>query len=64
MEAQEIIKGNFYSKENIESNGFKYVNESQFYIFYHKDGLLYVFDAKKENENENHKILAILDNWN
>ena len=45
MKTQFINKESFLLKENIESKVFKYIKESSFYMFYHKDGFLYIFDA-------------------
>jgi len=52
------------SKENIEASGYTYVREDLFYLYYRKNGLLYIFDKRRDVDTENHKILAVLEDWN
>ena len=57
METQSLFMEKFDSKENIEACGFTYVRQDPFYLYYRKDGLLYLFDANREN----HRILLVLE---
>ncbi|MFZ4059542.1 MAG: hypothetical protein ACOYKE_15465, partial [Ferruginibacter sp.] len=55
----ELIKGNCYSKEEIESYGCKYIKETTITMFYRKGDTLYIFDTKCTNQEEKHKLLTI-----
>ena len=61
---QGLLMKNLDSKENIEACGFTYIREDPFYMYYRKDGLLYIFDGRKDEETKNHKILLVLEDWN
>ena len=64
IDKQVLLIEKLDSKENIEASGYTYVREDPFYLYYRKNGLLYIFDARRDVETDNHKILAVLEDWN
>lgn len=64
IDNQVLIIEKFDSQKNIEASGFTYVREDPFYFYYRKDGLLYIFDKRRDDKTDNHKILAVLEDWN
>ena len=64
IDNQVLIIEKLDSQKNIEASGFTYVREDPFYFHYRKDGLLYIFDKRRDVETDNHKILAVLEDWN
>jgi hypothetical protein len=55
----ELIKGNCYSKEEIESFGCKYIKETTITKYYRKEDILYIFDTKCIDSSDKYKLLTI-----
>ena len=55
----ELIKGNYYSINEIEAFGSIYSKETSKLLFYRKDNNLYIIDSNPD-ENGNYKIISIL----
>jgi hypothetical protein len=53
----DLKKGNFYSKKEIEENGLVYIKETTITMFYRKEDLVFIFDAKP-NKCMKHKFLT------
>jgi len=47
-----LIKGNCYSKEEIESFGCEYIKQTTITMYYRKDTTLYIFSAKCGNDDK------------
>ena len=54
-----LIKGNCYSKEEIESFGCKYIKETTITMYYRKEDVLYIFDTKCIDHSDKYKLLTI-----
>ena len=60
MELLEFIKGNYYSKNEIEKFGCSYIKETSQTAFYRKDEMLYVFEAKSIGKLSGYKLITII----
>ncbi len=56
----DFIKGKFYSKEELNKQGYKYIKETTITLFYRKECFLYIFDAKPNKKNL-HKFLSFIE---
>lgn len=54
-----LIKGNCYSKEEIESFGCKYIKKTTITMYYRKEDVLYIFDTKCIDHSDKYKLLTI-----
>ena len=56
----ELLIGNCYTKAEIEGNGLKYVKATSITMFYRKEEMLYVFEAKCKESDSKYKLTTII----
>ena len=56
----ELLIGNCYTKAEIEAIGLLYVKSTSITMFYRKEDMLYIFEAKCNNSTQKHKLTTIL----
>ena len=56
-----VLKGNHYSKDELAVTGFKYLKETTITMYYRKENVLYIFEAKPNKQSQHKFITSIED---